>query len=112
MALNAKYLEDADRLLEARDFSQASEKYWGAAVELVKVAAEQRGWRHSSHYDLRQAVSRLAQEARDTNILELFSIAESLHANFYKNFMNEEDVKHYSQNMDELIDKLKLLVNA
>ena len=42
MALNGKYLEDADRLLEAGDYVQASEKYWGAMAEIVKAIAEGR----------------------------------------------------------------------
>jgi hypothetical protein len=109
MALNAKYLEDADKLLDAGDYPQASEKYWGSVAEVLKAASEPRGWRHSSRYDLRQAISKLAQEANDPEILELFSVAESLYANFYENFMNEGDVKHYAENIHTLVDKLKQL---
>ncbi len=112
MALNGKYLEDADRLLAAGDYVQASEKYWGAVAVLVKLAATRRRWRHSSHYDLRQAISKLAREAGDEEILVLFSIAESLHANFYENFMTGDDVRFYSPHIHRLIDRLRPLTEA
>ena len=74
VALNGKYLEDAERLLEAGDYSQASERLWGAVATALKAIAAERRWRRSSHYDLRQAIE-LYQETRDEDLLTAFSIA-------------------------------------
>jgi hypothetical protein len=106
MALNGKYLEDADQLLEAGDYSQASEKYWGAAAEVIKSIAERRGWTHSSHRDIRIALRRVAEETGDSELRRLFSIMESLHANFYENWMDGEDLRIHAEDAHRLIDKL------
>ena len=110
VALNGKYLDDADRLRGLGDHVQASEKYWGAVAEMVKAVAESRRWQHSSHRDLRNTVSRLFQETGDRDLLRLFSIAESLHANFYEDFMQPEDVRIYAEDAHVLVEKLKQLV--
>ena len=107
--LNGKYLEEADRLLEARDYPQASEKYWGAVAQMVKAVATGRRWRHSSHRDLRAAISRLYSETGDQEFLRLFSVAESLHANFYEDFMAGEDVRAYAQDVHRMVEKLRAL---
>lgn len=105
-ALNGKYLRDSDRLLAASDYPQASEKLWGAAAQAVKAVAATRRWRHSGHRDLRRAVSRLYRETGDNEYLELFSIAESVHANFYEDFLEPEDVRLYAQRVRQLVEKL------
>jgi hypothetical protein len=107
MALNAKYLADADQLLEAGDYVQASEKYWGAAVEIIKAVAHTREWRHFNHRQLVNAVNQIAEEANDAEIASLFKLAESLHANFYENFMSQEDVAANAQNVKDLILRVK-----
>lgn len=45
--------------LEWGDTRQASEKGWGATAQMVKDAAERRGWEHRSHASLHTAISRL-----------------------------------------------------
>jgi hypothetical protein len=109
--LNVKCLQDGDLLLGEGDLPQASEKYWGATAEVVKAIAEQRGLRHYNHRDLRGVVTQLARETGDQDIREVFSVAESLHANFYENYMAEDDVRFYSDRVKTLIDKLKGLLN-
>jgi hypothetical protein len=111
VALDGKYLADADRLLAAGDYPQASEKYWGAAAEMVKAIAEAHTWRHSNHRDLRNAVSRLFRETGDGELLTLFSEAESLHANSYEDFLEPEDVRHYAGRIKALIQKLQVQLN-
>ena len=55
-----KYLESTRSLLSqaktepaAGDIRQASEKGWGAAAQMVKAVAQQRGWQHPGR-DLRR----------------------------------------------------------
>jgi HEPN domain-containing protein len=96
LRLNGEPLEDARALLEQGDYPQTSEKLWGAA-EAVKAVAAARGWRHSSHRDLRSVISRLPQETGDRDLSVLFSVAESLHANCYEDFMASQDVLEYAE---------------
>jgi uncharacterized protein (UPF0332 family) len=107
MALNVKYLDDADTLLRNGDYVQASEKLWGAVAEIVKAVAETRGWRQSSHRELRSTVERLFNETEDRDLLLLFSVAESLHANFYENFMSDEVVTTHAEDARRLVSKLQ-----
>jgi hypothetical protein len=107
MALNVKYLADADKLLEAGDYSQASEKYWGAVAEIIKAVAATRGWRHSTHRELLNAVTHLAEEVNDREIARLFKLAESLHANFYENFMPAQVVSENAANVKALISRIR-----
>jgi len=50
--LNSKYLREADVLVEQGDWVQASEKFWGASAEIVKVVAAKRGIELRSHGEL------------------------------------------------------------
>ena len=86
------FLLKAREYLAEGDLLQASEKGWGAAAQLVKAAAEERGWRHTSHGDLYRAVDRLVDERGDVQLRRLFHSASALHQNFYEGWMSEESV--------------------
>jgi hypothetical protein len=109
MALNGKYLEDADRLLAEGDFAQASEKYWGAVATLLKAIAVQRRWRHGSHKDLWDVIGRIRQEPGYEDVGILFGAAGTLHANFYENWMPPEVVRDHAHQAHLLIEKLQPL---
>ncbi len=97
----------ADTQFAAGDFLQTSEKAWGAAVQFLKARAEERGLSHSSHYDLRQVANHLASETGLRRIRELFSICESVHANYYEAYMREDDLEASLANVKELIALLE-----
>ena len=107
--LNGKYLADAERLLPAGDYPQASEKLWGAVAEMGKAVASTRGWRHFSHRELRNIVGRLATDLGDRDFVSLFNSAEALHANFYENWMDAESVRPSAEDARRLIEKLRAL---
>ena len=88
--ISREFFTKAEEALAQEDLLQASEKGWGAAAHMVKAVAEGRGWEHSGHRELYHAVNRLAQEVGDPQIRVLFSIASSLHGNFYENWMPRE----------------------
>jgi len=71
--------------------------------------AEKRAWRHSSHRDLRNAISRLHRETKDEELLRLFAIGEALQANFYEDFMEPEDLRVYARDAQTFVDKLRPL---
>ena len=51
---------------------------------MVKAIAEQRGWQHSDHTQLFDAVATIAAETGDEDIDRLFEVASILHTNFYE----------------------------
>ena len=86
-ATGREFLAKARAYLAEDDLLQASEKGWGAAAQMVKAAAEARGWRHNGHAELYRAIDALAAEADDPQILRLFNSAGALHMNFYEGWM-------------------------
>ena len=102
-------LEQANREFAAGDVRQASEKGWGAAAQMIKAVATQRGWPHNSHILLRQAVDRLVRETGDTQIFNLFGVASSLHVNFYENWSPPAEIEAGLLDVARFVDKLEQL---
>ena len=117
MTTNGQYYSDTGREFIARartylaeeDLRQASEKAWGAAAQMVKAAAESRGWRHSGHRDLYVSINRLAEETSDRDLRILFDSASALHTNFYEGWMPGEMVASSLARVEELVGKLDAL---
>ena len=105
-AQSRQLLEEGQEALGLGELLQASEKLWGAAAHMVKSAAERRGWPHSSHRELFRAVNQFAQESGDAEIRNLFQVANSLHTNFYENWMTEEYVQDGVPQIEEFVRKL------
>ena len=85
------FLEAADREFAAGDRLQASEKMWGAASHAVMAVAQHRGWPFSSHSAMRDAIRRLAGE-HGLFLQAEFGVAEKFHANFYHDFMEDDEL--------------------
>ncbi len=99
-------LEQATAEMAQGDVRQASEKGWGAAAQMVKAVAEQRGWEHQRHAALFAAVSRLVDETGDDDISRLFAVANSLHVNFYENWDTAENVARHLVDVGRFVGKL------
>ena len=81
--------------LDRGDTRQASEKSWGAAAQAVKAVAQGRGWEHNTHGDLFRAVRLLAGEPGRDDLDRLFGVANTLHVNFYENWLRAKTVRAY-----------------
>ena len=103
-------LDQAKQEFAAGDTRKASEKGWGAAAQMVKAVADQRGWQHHSHVLLRQAVDRLVQETGDTQIFTFFGVASSLHTNFYENWSPAREVESGLHGVEQFVEKLDSLI--
>ena len=100
------FLARARTYLAEEDLLQASEKGWGAAAQMVKAAAEARGWRHRSHRDLYAAIDQLVDETGDDDIRLAFGSAGQLHINFYEGWLSPETVEAYLAEVAEFVEKL------
>jgi len=110
MKLSEKYLRDAEDLLAKEDYIQASEKLWGSAALMVKAVASSRGVAVLSHGELFSFVRRLGEEENEPELRRLFSVACTLHQNFYENWLHKDVIKEYSEDIKQLISILKKLV--
>ena len=106
LSLNNKYLKEAEALIDKGDYVQASEKFWGAAAEMVKAIAAKRGSELRSHGELYRFITSLSKEFSAPELLRLFAAASSLHQNFYENWLPPEMVVDYGQAVKELVTRL------
>ena len=111
LEISAQFLDHAEDELRKGDLLQASEKAWGAVAHFVHSVARQRGWEVGSHARLRKNVNRLIREdpAHAEHRRRLFRSLEAIHANFYQEFLDEDDVREGVDDAKELIRALKAL---
>lgn len=107
--LSAHYLSKARLHFDEGDLTQASEKAWGAAATALKACAEERGWDHHRHWHHRVNLRHLVEESGDLELTELFSFAETMHANFYENFLSASELSVLLGHVERLVPKLKQL---
>ncbi|MGH9878796.1 MAG: PaREP1 family protein [Nitrososphaerales archaeon] len=105
--MNSKYLTDAKKLMQQGDYLQASEKYWGAAVQMIKVIAARRGLELGTHRSISDFISVLNAEYPEMNLWTLYAKANNLHMNFYEDHIPPDMVKEHSEAVKELIEKLQ-----
>ena len=105
-------LDQATHELAIGDVRQASEKGWGAAAQMVKAVAEQRGWQHNNHASLYRVIDALAKETQDQETYRLFQVAGSLHTNFYENWETPGGVASGLQDVQRFLDKLATLMRT
>ena len=106
------FLEQAFVELEAGDLHQASEKGWGAAAQMLKAVAAERGWEHGTHRLLYAIVGRLAEETQSNELRDLFDSASALHANFYEGWLDAEWVMSGLNRVQSFVDTAEELLNV
>jgi uncharacterized protein (UPF0332 family) len=105
--LNGKYLKDAEVLLKKGDYSQASEKFWGACAEIVKAAAARKNIHLKTHGDLWDYVLKLHEENPTLNLATDFGAVNHLHSNFYEEDLSATVVSALAQTSRDFIKKME-----
>ncbi len=93
------------------DLRQASEKGWGAASQIIKAAADERGWPHRQHRNLDRAVANLIDETGDQTLGTLFNQASALHTNFYEGEWSTAMVVHALGQVDVFVTRVEALLD-
>ena len=106
------FLVQAREELAKGDVPQASEKGWGAAAQMLKAIAQERGWRHRSHRDLYRINRALRLETGDPALSADYSAASSLHSNFYEIEYESDTVEDYLLQAERLVARLEGLLEA
>ena len=109
--ISAQFMDHAEDEFRKGDLLQASEKAWGAVAHFVHSVALHRGWEVGSHARLRRNVNRLIGQdpAQANHRRRLFRSLEAIHANFYQEFLDEDDVREGIDDANELIRALEAL---
>ncbi len=87
------FLQQSDEEFASGDHLQASEKLYGAAVQVVTAIAQQCNWRYESHRSMKNVVYRLAQEHSDNSIISEFNTAERFHWHFYHDSLEPYEIE-------------------
>ncbi len=109
LKLSEKYLREGDELLSKKDYIQASEKFWGAASQIVKSVAAKRGEELRSHGELHKYAFKLREETGDPELNRLWRSAITLHQNFYEAWLPPESVKEAAEDVKKLASRVKEL---
>ena len=99
-------------LLKKGDYVQASEKYWGAVAQMIKLVAAKQGIELGEHKVLWAFMSELDKKYPGQNLWTLFEKARLLHMNFYEDEIPAERVKEYGEASRELIRQLQSLFDV
>jgi len=110
LKLCEKLLREGEELLAKKDYIQASKKFWGAASQIVKALAAERGLELRNHGELHRFVAELTKESRDPEVRRLWQSATSLHQNLYENWLPPEMVEGNAEDVKRLIQKLRKLL--
>ena len=101
--LARKLVDDARREIAAGDLVQGAEKLWGATSQALKSYCASRSLPHGKYHHRRRAVLELAARLENPGIRLAFGLAESCHANFYNDWMEQEQLDTYLPDIEELV---------
>ena len=101
--LARQLLDDAEREIATGDLVQGAEKLWGATSQALKAYCASHGLSHSKYAHRRRAVFDLANRMDNPSIRLAFGVAESCHANFYNDWMEQEHLDSYLPDIKELV---------
>ena len=100
------FFRQANEELDRGDLLQAAEKGWGAAAQMIKAVAQQRGWPHYEHGLLREVIGRLVEESQDEELMTCFDAASELHRIFYEGHVGHFGVSLRLRQVERLLAKL------
>ena len=105
-------LQHSDQEFEAGENQQGSEKLWGAASHSVLAVAKVRGWPFVESSSRRQAVGRLSEEYDDPLLVPGYIVAQHFHANFYNDFMEDDEIEADRPMVHRFVHRMLDLVEA
>lgn len=104
--LARKLLENAEQEIAAGDLVQGSEKLWGATSQALKAYSASHGLPYGRYAQRRQAVFDLATRQNDPAVRLAFFTAQAYHANFYNDWMEQEDRDSYLPDIQHVVETI------
>jgi hypothetical protein len=106
-----EYLSKAFQELADGDLTQASEKGWGAAAQIIKAVGDERGMPHRQHALLEDIVDSLVLETGESELEDLFDTASGLHRNFYEGRMTYRAVQRRLQRVQRFVQRVEQMLH-
>jgi len=107
-----KYHENYLKHLESREYDKASENLWGIVNNLASMLSLLLGGKPiGKHDELRKFVNELISLKGDIRLKGLLLACERLHANFFHNFMDEQQFEEHRVKAEELISILEKCID-
>ncbi|MFQ5687112.1 MAG: PaREP1 family protein [Candidatus Scalindua sp.] len=107
IALHEKYINESDEFLKQKNYSQVSEKLWGATATITKAIAASRNKTIKSHDGISFYLASIAKELKDNSILDIVNMANSMHQNFYEDNLPPEVIKRTSQRIKRFANRMR-----
>ena len=104
------YVDNAADMLRRQRPEKSSEFLWGAMAEALKAVAAVKDIRLRTHAEIRRYARDLAKQLSDERLLNAYSVAETLHSNFYEGMFDMGQVMYHSGAIRETVDTLLNLV--
>ena len=98
-------LAQAYEELAKGDLGQASEKGWGAAAQMLKAIADERGWAHDDPPDLHTVMDKIYLETADSELFDLFCAAVFLGFSYCEGAVSAEPTKHRLELVGQFINR-------
>jgi hypothetical protein len=107
------YYKNAEEMTVKGEFRKASEMLWGAVTQTIKAIAALRKVEISNHTQFFTVVKEMSKELNDPTFYKTFVELNTLHRNFYDEFIPAEafplffgKTKDYLLKLQSVIDKL------
>ena len=105
------YYDNFRKHYETKKFSKASEFLWGTLNALVYAIGLFYGRKLTTHRAVVDFVKELASEYKDDEMGEWIYDAETIHANFFHDFMDESKFEYYRPKTEKLLKRLVDILN-
>ena len=100
------YYDNFRKHYETKKFSKASEFLWGTLNALVYALGLFYGRKLTTHRAVVDFVKELASAYKDEEMGEWIIDAETIHANFFHDFMNKSMFEEYRKKTEKLLKRL------
>ena len=107
IALHEKYLKESELFFKQKNYSQVSEKLWGAAATLTKAIAASRKKSINTHDGIGFYLATISTELKDKTILNIVSMANSMHQNFYEDNLPSEVIRRAYQKIKQFSNRMR-----
>ena len=105
--LYTHYLHNSDKNFVLGNIAKSSEFLWGAIHTLIYAIALTYDKKLSKHSQIRDFAKELTEIEKDEEIVKGVILGETLHSNFYHNFLDKEQLTTNKKLAEELIFKLE-----
>lgn len=108
--LFSHYIHNSNKNFIFNNIAKSSEFLWGALHTLIYSIALTYNKKISNHGQIRNFAKELSEYEKDQDIFKGVVSGETLHANFYHNFLDKDQFEIKREEINKLIIKLEIIL--